>query len=177
MISMYPKNPMTQASATRKPSARKSAAPRTRRPRIQVRRSGVHGKGMFAVAPIAEGDVVIEYTGEVISWAEALRRHPHDPSNPDHTFYFHIDEERVIDGKINGNSARWINHGCDANCEADEIDGRIFVKALRDIAPGEELSYDYGLILEGRHTAKIKKQFECRCGADKCRGTMLAPKR
>ena len=177
MISMYIKNPMTQASAGRKPSARKPATPRTRGPRTQVRSSGVHGKGMFAVAPIAEGDVVIEYTGEIISWTEALRRHPHDPSNPDHTFYFHIDDKTVIDGKVSGNSAKWINHGCDANCEADEVDGRIFVTALRNIEPGEELNYDYGLILEGRHTAKIKKQFECRCGAMKCRGTMLAPKR
>ena len=56
-------------------------------------------------------------------------------------------------------------------------DGRVFIKALRDIEPGEELNYDYGLILEGRHTAKVKKEFECRCGTPECRGTMLAPKR
>jgi len=59
-------------------------APRGRR--IQVRRSGVHGKGVFALRPIAEGEVVIEYVGEVISWDEAQRRHPHDPSDPNHTF-------------------------------------------------------------------------------------------
>ncbi len=145
--------------------------------RTQVRRSGVHGKGMFALAPLANGEVVIEYTGEVITWREALRRHPHDPADPDHTFYFHIDAKHVIDAKVGGNSARWINHACDPNCEADEQDGRIFITALREIAPGEELSYNYGLVIDQRHTPKLKKQFECRCGSAHCRGTMLAPKR
>jgi SET domain-containing protein len=138
----------------------------------------VHGRGVFATRFIAAGDTVIEYTGEVITWTEALRRHPHDPEQPNHTFYFHIDDGRVIDGRVNGNSARWINHSCDPNCEADETDdGRVFVKALRDIAPGEELNYDYGLLIDEPYTAKLKKQFACHCGADRCRGTMLAPKR
>ncbi|MEW6099757.1 MAG: SET domain-containing protein-lysine N-methyltransferase [Pseudomonadota bacterium] len=145
--------------------------------RIQVRRSGVHGKGVFAVAPILAGEVIIEYKGEVISWDEALRRHPHDPNDPHHTFYFHIDEEHVIDAKYGGNAARWINHACEPNCEAEEIDGRVFIKALRDIAPGEELFYDYGLVIDERYTPKLKKQYACRCGSAKCRGTMLAPKR
>ena len=150
-------------------------APRGRR--IQVRRSGVHGKGVFALQPIARGETVIEYVGEVITWPEALRRHPHDPSDPNHTFYFHIDDERVIDAKVGGNAARWINHACQPNCEADEVDGRVFIKALRPLKPGEELFYDYGLIIDERYTPKLKKQFECRCGSAKCRGTMLAPKR
>ena len=145
--------------------------------RTQVRRSGVHGKGMFALAPLAAGEVVIEYTGEVITWREALRRHPHDASDPDHTFYFHIDEKHVIDAKVGGNSARWINHACDPNCEADEQDGRVFITALRDIAPGEELAYNYGLVIDQRYTKKLKRQFACRCGSARCRGTMLAPKR
>jgi len=145
--------------------------------RIQVRRSGVHGKGVFALAPLAQGARVIEYVGEVIPWREALRRHPHDPSDPDHTFYFHIDDKRVIDANVGGNAARWINHACTPNCEADEDDGRIFIRALRDIAPGEELFYDYGLVIDERYTPKLKKQFACRCGSAGCRGTMLAPRR
>jgi hypothetical protein len=72
--------------------------------RIQTRRSGVHGKGVFAVQDIAEGEVLIEYTGEVITWQEAQDRHPHDPAQPNHTFYFHVDEDRVIDAKYGGNS-------------------------------------------------------------------------
>lgn len=145
--------------------------------RIQVRRSGVHGKGVFALRPIAAGQTIIEYKGELISWKEALHRHPRDPADPDHTFYFHIDERRVIDGGRGGNAARWINHACEPNCEAEEVDGRIYLKALRAIAPGEELFFDYRLMLEGRHTPKVKRQYACHCGMPRCRGTMLAPKR
>lgn len=165
---------MTQA-AKRKVTT--PAAPAANGRRIQVRRSGVHGKGVFALAKLKKGEQVIEYKGEVIDWPEALRRHPHDPSDPNHTFYFHIDDGNVIDAKVGGNAARWINHACKPNCEADEVEGRVFIKALRKIRPGEELFYDYGLIIDERYTKKLKKQFECRCGAKKCRGTMLAPKR
>jgi uncharacterized protein len=145
--------------------------------RIQVRRSGVHGKGVFAVQPIAEGETIIEYVGEVISWKEAQRRHPHDPNDPNHTFYFHVDDKHVIDAKHGGNSSRWINHSCAPNCEADEEDGRVFIKALRNIEPGEELSYDYGLIIDEPYTKKLKAEYPCWCGARNCRGTLLAPKR
>ncbi|HEY9107773.1 MAG TPA: SET domain-containing protein-lysine N-methyltransferase, partial [Roseateles sp.] len=138
---------------------------------------GVHGRGVYAVAPIPAGARIIEYTGERISWAEAEERHPHDPEQPNHTFYFHLDTGEVIDALYGGNNARWINHACEPNCEAEEIDGRVFIKALRDLEPGEELFYDYGLVLDERHTAKVKKQFACWCGALTCRGTMLAPKK
>lgn len=147
------------------------------RRRIQVRRSGVHGKGVFALRPIDAGAQIIEYTGEVIGWPEALRRHPHDPADPHHTFYFSLDDGRVIDAKHGGNAARWINHSCAPNCEADEDAGRVFIKALRDLSPGEELFYDYGLVIDERYTPKLKREYACRCGADACRGTMLAPKR
>ncbi|MBC8745280.1 SET domain-containing protein [Paraburkholderia sp. WC7.3g] len=143
--------------------------------RIAVRRSGVHGKGVFALEPIAAGERLIEYKGERITWKEALRRHPHNPAEPNHTFYFALDNGKVIDGKVNGNSARWINHSCAPNCEAEEIDGHVYVHALRDIAEGEEVFYDYGLVIDARQTKKLKKEYECRCGARKCRGTMLAP--
>ena len=166
MNSLYPMKSSTQVTASAKPGRR-----------IQVRRSGVHGKGVFAVQPIRRGETIIEYTGEIITWPEALRRHPHDPKDPNHTFYFHIDDGRVIDAKVGGNAARWINHACQPNCEADEEEGRVFIKALRTLKPGEELFYYYGLIIDERYTPKLKKQFECRCGARGCRGTMLAPKR
>lgn len=145
--------------------------------RIQVRRSGVHGKGVFALVPIKAGETVIEYTGELITWKQALRRHPHDPRDPNHTFFFHIDDKHVIDAKVGGNASRWINHACQTNCEADEQDGRIFIKARRDLLPGEELFYDYGLVIDERLTPSLKKQYPCRCGASQCRGTLLAPKR
>jgi len=145
--------------------------------RIQVRRSGVHGKGVFALRPIAKGETIIEYTGERIDWPEALRRHPHDPKDPHHTFYFSVGDDHVLDALYGGNASRWINHSCDPNCVADENeDGRVFIKARRNLEPGEELFYDYGLVIDERYTRKLKKQYECRCGAKKCRGTMLSPK-
>ena len=170
MNSMYRMKSNAQAArskTTETPSGR----------RIQVRKSGVHGKGVYALRAFEPGETIIEYKGEVISWAEAQRRHPHDPDDPTHTFFFHIDDDRVIDGKVHGNAARWINHACDPNCEADEVDGRVFIKALRPVAPGEELFYDYGLIIDERYTPKLKKEYACHCGADSCRGTMLAKKR
>ena len=180
-----------QATARKNADARKKTAPARQAAhhepvapapagqgrRLQVRKSGVHGKGVFALQPLRGGDTVIEYLGEIIPWSEALRRHPHDPSQPDHTFYFHIEGDRVIDGNVNGNAARWINHSCAPNCEAEEDGDRVFIKALHDIAPGEELFFDYGLVIDERYTPALKKRFECRCGAPDCRGTMLAPKR
>lgn len=144
--------------------------------RIQVRKSGIHGKGVFAIRPIKAGNMVLEYKGEIITWTKALNRHPHDKSQPHHTFYFHLDDGHVIDAKYHGNSARWINHSCKPNLEADQDGNRIFLKALRDISIGEELSYDYGLVTDARKTAKMKKEYACLCGARKCRGTMLAIK-
>ncbi len=144
--------------------------------RIQVRRSGVHGKGVFALQDLAEGETLIEYVGEIISWDEAQDRHPHDPKDPNHTFYFHVNEDKVIDALHGGNSSRWINHSCDPNCEADEDNERIFIKAIRNIKAGEELNYDYGLIIDEPYTKKLKAEYPCWCGAKNCRGTLLSPK-
>ena len=173
MISMYRMKKTAQAPRSRPPATQANGGRR-----IQVRRSGVHGKGVFALRRIAAGETLIEYTGEIIGWPEALRRHPHDPTDPHHTFYFSLDDgSHVIDAKHGGNASRWINHACEPNCEADEEEGRVFIKALRDLEPGEELFYDYGLVVEGRHTAKLKREYPCHCGGANCRGTLLAPKR
>jgi len=142
--------------------------------RIQTRRSGVHGKGVFALTDFAKGETIIEYVGEIISWKEALRRHPHDPTDPNHTFYFHIDETHVIDALYGGNSSRWINHSCKPSCEPDEENGRVFIKAIRDIKAGEELNYDYGLVIDAPMTKELKLEYPCWCGAKKCRGTLLS---
>ena len=113
MISMYPMKALAQATPAK--TAKTPAAGR----RIQVRKSGVHGKGVYALRPLKAGEKIIEYTGEVITWKEALR----------------------------------------------------------DVSPGEELFYDYGLVIDERMTPKLKKQYECRCGSPACRGTMLASRR
>ncbi len=177
MISMYRMKSSTQPRPVNRANGHRVASSSGGGRRIQVRRSGVHGKGVFALKAIARGETILEYTGEIITWPQAQRRHPHDPADPNHTFYFHVDDKRVIDAAVGGNAARWINHACKPNCEADEEDGRIYIKALRALRPGEELFYDYGLIIDERYTPALKKQFACRCGARRCRGTMLARKR
>lgn len=142
-----------------------------------VRDSMIHGKGVFATRKIPADTCVIEYIGERITADTAAERGSYNPDNPYHTFYFSLEDGWMIDGGVNGNDARWINHACEPNCEAREEDGRVFIYALRDIRRGEELNYDYGLIVEERHTPTIKRAYGCRCGAHSCRSTMLAPKR
>lgn len=139
-----------------------------------MRRSSVHGKGVFALRPIAAGKRIIEYKGARISAREADRRHPHDPANPNHTFYFLLEDGTVIDGGDHGNTARWINHACEPNCEPREISGHIYIYALRPIAAGEELTYDYSLTLDEPFTPEISADYACACGSPHCRGTMLA---
>ena len=162
------------ASSLRPGQRRSSLLPTSAARRIQVRRSGVHGKGVFAVTDIPKGEVIIEYVGEIITWEEALRRHPHDPSDPNHTFYFHIDENHVIDALYGGNASRWINHSCNPNCEPEEIDGRIFIQSKRAIKAGDELNYDYGLVIDSPLTDELKADYPCWCGSKKCRGTLLS---
>lgn len=142
--------------------------------KIQVKKSGVHGKGVFAARNIAKGETLIEYVGEIISAQEAEDRHPHDPTDPNHTFYFQVEDDKVIDALHGGNSARWINHCCTPNCKPEVIDGRVFIKAKKDIPAGSELNYDYGLIIDEPITKKLMAQYPCWCGSAKCRGTLLA---
>jgi SET domain-containing protein len=135
---------------------------------IEVRESSVHGRGVYAAQFIAEGTRIIEYTGERTPWEAA----PDDHDNP-HTFNFGLENGDVINPEVGGNDARWINHSCDPNCEAVEEDDRIFIYAMRDIQPGEELLYDYHMELDEPITESAKKKFACHCGASNCRGTMI----
>lgn len=144
------------------------------KPGTEVRRSSVHGQGVFALRTFVPGETILEYVGEIITLQEALRRHPHDPQDPNHTFYFHIDDQRVIDGLHGGNASRWINHSCRPNCEPVEIKGRVFIKTRRQVWRGEELTFNYGLISDEPLTDALKAKYACRCGAKKCKGTMLA---
>lgn len=136
----------------------------------------MHGQGVFARKKIPAGTRIFEYAGKRISGKEADRRTPSDPDDPFHTFFFMLSSGKIIDGNDGGNDARWINHCCEPNCETEEDESgkHVYVVALRDIARGEELSFDYGLVLEGRKTAKVKAQYACLCGTPSCRGTMLA---
>ena len=151
--------------------------------KIITRKSAIHGNGVFAATTFSAGDRVIEYKG---------RRRTHDEVDAGesgdiesgHTFLFTLNDDWVIDANYQGNAARWINHSCAPNCEAvleenadDPQRSRVFIEAVRTILPGEELTYDYGITLAERHTARLKKIWACRCGAKTCSGTMLKPKR
>lgn len=151
--------------------------------KIAARKSRIHGNGVFAVQPLGKGGRIIEYKGRRRTHAEVDGDDSGDVESG-HTFLFTLNEDYVIDANYEGNDARWINHSCDPNCEAvieeDEDDARrsrVFIEALRDIAPGEELTYNYGIVLAERHTPRLKKIWACRCGAKNCTGTMLQPKR
>lgn len=154
-----------------------SSSARSDTPPFIVRNSKIHGKGVFATRKIPAGSLIIEYAGERISWKEACRRENMKAPDDYHTFFFSLENGKIIDGGSQGNDARWINHSCEPNCEAREEDGRVFIYALRDIRRGEELNYDYGLIMEQRHTPALKRAYACLCGAPSCRHTLLAPKR
>ena len=143
--------------------------------RITVRRSAIHGKGVFATTFIPKGTRIIEYKGKRISEDAADEKYGDDEGT--HTFLFLLDNQIVIDANDNGNSARWINHSCDANCDANEENGRMFIDAIRDIQPGEGLTYDYNLIVDERYTPALKRLYACGCGARKCRSTILGRKR
>ena len=144
---------------------------------FEVRASRMQGFGAFATRRIPRGMRLIEYAGERLSPADAESRYPDVAGERHHTFLFAIDDDVVIDAAFDGNEARFINHSCDPNCDAVIDDGRIWIEAIRDIAPGEELAYDYAYELEERHTPAAKRRFPCHCGSSRCRGTILAKKR
>jgi uncharacterized protein len=144
---------------------------------FEVRSSAIQGLGAFATVAIASGTRIIEYAGQRLTPAEADARYPDGSDERHHTFLFAIDDDVVIDAAFDGNEARFINHSCDPNCDAVIEDGRIWIDAIRDIAPGEELAYDYAYVLKERHTPAAKRRYPCSCGSASCRGTILARKR
>lgn len=139
---------------------------------LKVSESRVHGRGVFAMKPIRKGARIIEYTGRRIPWSSV----PEDLDD-ERTYYFGLDNgKEVIDPAIGGNEAQWINHSCDPNCEAIENNrGRVFIYALRNLRPGEELFYDYRLEVDVPRTKEVEQESRCACGSSNCRGTMLDP--
>jgi len=144
---------------------------------FKIRRSGISGRGAFATRPIARGEQLIEYVGERITHAVADARYDDATMASHHTFLFAVSRQTVIDASVGGNEARYINHSCDPNCDAVIERGRVFIRARRPIAVGEELAYDYAYARDGSETVEDVARYACRCGATKCRGTILAPRR
>jgi SET domain-containing protein len=138
--------------------------------------SPVHGRGAFATVRIRRGTRIIEYTGERITHAEADARYDDEAMENHHTFLMIVNRRWVLDAAVGGNEARFINHSCDPNSEIVVERGRVFIDALRDIAPGEEITYDYSFEREAGDDEVAETRYPCRCGAAGCRRTILAPR-
>ena len=140
---------------------------------FEIRQSPVAGMGAFATRPIRKGTRLIEYVGERIRQSEADARYDDDAMEHHHTFLFSVDAKTVIDASSGGNEARFINHSCEPNCEALLEGKRVFIEAIKDIDPGAELFYDYGLERDEPYQESWKELYGCKCGAVACRGTMI----
>lgn len=148
-------------------------------PLYVVRDSPIHGRGVFAARRIRKGTKILEYKGERISNREADRRYDDTKMKRHHTFLFTLDKKTVIDGAISagGGDASYINHSCDPNCEAIITGKRIFIHALTNIEPGDELSYDYQYERTGENDDELEKFYVCKCGAENCRGSIMKLRR
>ncbi len=144
-------------------------------PLFEVRRSGIQGRGGFATRRIKKGERIGEYVGERISGAEGDRRYDDDAMARHHTFLFAVTSRTVIDAAVGGNDTRYINHSCAPNCDAVIEGGRVFIDACKSIPEGAELFYDYSYEREKDAGPNVEDQYPCRCGAPKCRGTILMP--
>jgi uncharacterized protein len=130
---------------------------------LVIRRSQIHNAGCYTKAPIKKGTQIIEYIGPRLTVAAANKKY----KDAVRTYLFGLDDEKhVIDGE---GTAAFINHSCAPNCEPDEIAGRVYIFALRNIKAGEELTYDYSL-----YDGELEDESICLCGAKKCRGTMYS---
>jgi SET domain-containing protein len=129
----------------------------------EVRDSQIHGGGLFATKAIPAGTRIIEYLGEKITKAQALVE-----CGAGNHFVFTLDDEFDLNGNFEWNTARFINHSCAPNCEAELDEDRVWILALRDIAAGEELTYNYGYDLEEY------REHPCRCGSKDCLGFIVA---
>ncbi len=131
--------------------------------RFAILDSPIEGRGAFAVKFIASGETIADYTGERISKEESERRCT--AGNP---YIFQIDDTIDLDGDNPDNAARFINHSCAPNCEAVDYDGHIWIEAIKDIRPGEELTFNYGYGVEDY------RDHPCECGVPDCLGFIVA---
>lgn len=135
----------------------------------EVRRSGIHGRGLFAKKKILPGTYIIEYLGDRIDKEESNERGwaqmDHARETGDAAVYiFTLDDEWDIDGNVPENAARLMNHSCDPNCEAFIEEDKIWIAALRDIRKDDELFFNYGFDLENY------EDHPCCCGSPRCVG-------
>jgi SET domain-containing protein len=161
--------PIVKAAQTRRKSGARSAP----NPWLVMRGSKIQGRGVYARTDIPCGTRLIEYVGERISHAEADRRDDEERKKRHHTFLFIVNNRTVIDARFGGNISKYINHSCEPNCEARFEGTRIWIFAIRDIEAGEELGYDYEYDWLPGYTLKDLQEYACRCGSERCRGTLV----
>jgi uncharacterized protein len=130
---------------------------------LDFRPSSIHGLGGFARRDLTQGTLVIEYVGRQISKQESLER-----CRLGNEYIFHLDAETDLDGNVGWNPARFLNHSCAPNCEAELVNGSIWIVAARDIQAGEEITFDYGYDLTEY------REHPCRCGAPDCVGYIVS---
>lgn len=130
------------------------------------KKSGINNWGLFASKAIAKGDKVIEYKGKKYTHKQVDEDEKFDNSKA--IYLFTLNKKYVLDGDTKTNTAKYINHTCDPNCEVDIVKGKIWISAIKDIKPGEELSYDYGFGYDENY-----KQFRCKCGSKICCGYIV----
>lgn len=147
-------------------------------PKVEVRGDGIHGKSLFLKEDVKKGQKIIEYIGEKITKKEAERRidkideKVRKTGKPSEYYIFELNKTHDIDGDVSWNKAKYVNHSCDPNCEIDIIRGHIWVLALRDIARGEELSYDYAWDIDDEYADR-----PCLCGSPHCVGYIMNDKK
>ena len=142
----------------------------------KVKKSKVHGTGVFVTCDIIKNLPIIEYIGEKVSKSEGDKRSSErikkylDKKNEGSVYIFELNKRYDIDGSPKYNKARYINHSCSPNCEVDIIKGKIWISSILDIKKGEELNYDYGYPFD-------KDDFRdhiCKCGAKNCIGYIIS---
>jgi SET domain-containing protein len=170
-----PANKKPKVDMSSQPQPTRGGPPIVTSPLVEVRNSPVHGRGVFARKKIPKGTRIIEYRGDRVSHAAADARYEDHDENDNHTFLFIVDKHTVIDAGVRGNAARFINHQCEGNCESVIEHRRVFIDATRDIAPGDELGYDYEIGRDKDDPPNVDEIYACRCGSPRCRGTMLWP--
>ena len=142
---------------------------------FEVRPSQIDRLGVFALRLIRKGQHIVDYVGERLTADAVEARYDEDAADDPHTFLFRISDHEYIDASVSGNDARFINHSCDPNCETEVEGDRVSIKAIKNIEPGVELTYDYMLDIDQDASLERRGLFACRCGAVRCRGTMLDP--
>ena len=130
------------------------------------KKSGINNLGLFAGRDIKKGEKVIEYKGRKLTHKQVEEDDRFDNSKA--IYLFTLNERYVLDGDTKTNTAKYINHSCDPNCEVDIIKGKIWIIAIKDIKKGDELSYDYGFGYD-----KDFRQFPCKCGSKNCCGYIV----